>query len=358
MKSTAYLITTPSNIRYLSNFTGSNGFMLLAGRTKYLFTDFRYIERAANTIAPGIKIVNTTKMWHNPEVLKENWEEILQKHNIKEIGIEEDNLTLSRYKRFKKISPRKKWFNCSGKIEKQREQKSDVEISYITKSQRINERIFEELRRHIKSSLRKKVKIREIDLVFKIKMLAHEFGAEDLAFSPIIAFGPHSSSPHHLPDNTTLKPGDNILIDMGVKYRGYCSDMTRVLFTASLSSRQSEIYELVLKAQTEAIKKIRAGISGKTADDYSRKIIQKAGYGDQYGHAGGHGVGLDIHESPSVSEYYKEKFKKNAVITVEPGIYLEGEFGIRIEDMILLTKSGNKNLTKTPKSQDVMLVRS
>ena len=134
-----------------------------------------------------------------------------------------------------------------------------------------------------------------------------------------------------------------------MKYKGYCSDMTRIVFTGKPTPLQKDIYKLVLKAQKAAIKEIKAGITGKKADQLSRDIINKAGYEENYGHSGGHGVGIDIHERPSLSDKYTEKLKENSVITVEPGIYLPGKFGIRIEDMVLIKKNGNKNLTKAPK---------
>lgn len=351
------LITNRSNIRYLSNFTGSTGFMLITKGKKYLFTDFRYIERAKNSIKRGIQIVDTTKMWKNPELLQTNWQSILKKHRIQTLGVEEDDLTMTKYKKFKKISRIKtrkkqtKFADCSGKIQKKREIKKKIELEYIAKSQKINEKVFKKIKKiiieHLKSP--KKTKIREIDLAWKIKQLANEFGAEDVAFDPIVAFGKHSAIPHHQPDKTPLKKGDIVLIDMGVKYQGYCSDMTRTFFTQSPTKKQKEIYNIVLRAQVNGIKNIKSGISGQKADQFSRKIIEEAGYADYYGHGGGHGLGLDIHETPSLSENYLKKLKINSVITIEPGIYLPNEFGVRIEDMVIVQKNGVKNLTKIPK---------
>ncbi|MFA6992444.1 MAG: M24 family metallopeptidase, partial [Candidatus Gracilibacteria bacterium] len=189
----------------------------------------------------------------------------------------------------------------------------------------------------------------EIEVVWKIKELGQKFGAEGVSFDPIVAFGKHTALPHHEPDFTKLKKGDIVMVDMGMKYKGYCSDMTRMIFTAKPTTKQKEIYNLVLKAQENALDKIRSGVSGKKADAFARKIIEKAGYGENYGHAGGHGVGLDIHESPSLSENYKKSIKENSVITIEPGIYLTGEFGIRIEDMAIVKKSGLKTLTRISK---------
>ncbi len=346
------LITDKSNIRYLSNFTGSSGFMLLAKNKSYLFTDFRYIERAAQTIKKNIEIVNTTKLWKNPKDLKENWQKILKKHKIGRLGIEESNLTITQFKKFKKISTKGLRFSdISGEIEKLREIKTATEIELIKKSQLINEKVFIEIKKIIQKWCAQKssTKLREKDLAWTIKELGHKFGAEDVSFDPIIAFGTHSARPHHEPDDTPLKKGDIVLVDMGMKYQGFCSDMTRMIFTAKPTKKQKEIYNLVLKAQENAIKHIHAGVTGSKADSLARDIIKKAGYGDQYGHAGGHGIGLDIHETPSLSENYKKTLKANSIITVEPGIYLPGEFGVRIEDMILVTANGNKNLTKIAK---------
>ncbi len=339
------LITNKSNIRYLSNFTGSTGFMLLTKSKKYLFTDFRYIERAKNTIKKGIEIIDTTKMWKNEVELKENWQKILRRHQIKVLGIEEGSLTILRYKKFKKISPKIAFKDISGKIEKLREIKSKQEISYIQKSQSINEKVFVK----IKKIIQKRKPISEIDLAWKIKEFGHKFGADDVSFDPIMAFGKNSAIPHHAPTTRKLKKSDVVLIDMGMRHKGYCSDMTRTILPKKPTKKQKEIYNIVLKAQTHTIKNIKPRMTGRTADNLARKIINRAGYEENYGHAGGHGIGLDIHESPSLSQKNTKPLKTNSIITVEPGIYLPGEFGVRIEDMILLGKSRNKNLTKAKK---------
>ncbi len=347
----AKLITNKSNIFYLSNFSGSSGFMLLTRNKSYLFTDFRYIERAKNTIKKNIEIIDITKLWKNKEEVKKQWQKLLKKHRIKTLEIEEDNLTLTQFKKFKKISPKIKFKNISGKIENKREIKSKKEINLIKQSQRINEKIFQEIKKLIQNNQNPKSNksLYEIELLWKIKELTYKYGAEDIAFEPIIAFGKNSSIPHHQANKTKLKKNDIVLIDMGVKYKNYCSDMTRTILPKNSTKKQQEIYNLVLKAQTEAIKKIKSGITGCKADFYSRAIINKAGYEENYGHAGGHGIGIDVHESPSLSKNYKKKLKINSIITIEPGIYLENEFGVRIEDMILITKNGNKNLTNTLK---------
>lgn len=341
----ASLITDKSNIRYLSNFTGSAGFILQTNSKTYLFTDFRYIERAKNTIKNNIEVIDTTKVWKDPEMLKKNWTQVLKKHHVKILGVEESNLTISQYKKFKKISPKIKLINTSGTIENAREIKQKNEILLIKKSQDINEKVFIEIKKVIQS----KKTITEQEIAWKIKELGHVFGAEDISFDPIVGFGANSAIVHHSPTKKILKKGEIVLIDMGMKYQGYCSDMTRMIFTKKPSQAEIEIYNLVLDAQTTTIKNIKAGISGNEADAIGRKIITNAGYGEQYGHSGGHGIGLDIHESPSLSEGYKNSIKENTIVTVEPGIYLPGKFGVRIEDMILVQKKSSKNLTNIPK---------
>lgn len=340
------LITDKSNIFYLSNFSGSSGFMLLTKTKKYLFTDSRYTEQAKEIIKKDITLIDVTRVFRNPKELKENWQKILKKHRIKELGVEESNLTVARYKRFKKMSGSKiKFKDISGKIEKQRMIKQKDEIKKTIKSQSINEKVFLE----IKKIVDKRKPVTELELANKIKELGSKYGAEDVSFDPIVAFGKHSSRPHHSPDKTKLKKNDIVLIDMGMKYQGYCSDMTRMILPKKPTALQTEIYNLVLQAQLAGIKGIKSGITGKKADALSRDIIEAAGYGEQYGHSGGHGVGIDIHESPALSSKDLSKFKENTIITVEPGIYLPGKFGVRIEDMLLITKKGNKNLTKISK---------
>lgn len=347
----AKLITGKTNIAYLSGFTGSSGFMLLTRGKKYLFTDSRYILRAEKTIKKGIEIMDTTRMWKNREELVKKWGGILQKHGVKTMGVEESDLTVSSYKRYKKISRGVSFVNISGELEKIREIKTAEEIKLMQKSQDINGRVFLEIKKIIQQHLvsASRNALMEIDLAWKIKELGNKYGAEDVSFDPIVGFGENSAIVHHAPGKTKLKKGDVVLIDMGMKYQGYCSDMSRMIFTGKPTAKQQEIYDLVLKAQLAGIAGIKAGVSGHKADAFSRDVITKAGYGEFYSHSGGHGVGLDIHETPSLAAGYKEKLRANSIITVEPGIYLPGEFGVRIEDMILVTKTGNQNLTKVPK---------
>lgn len=336
------LITNKTNIAYLSGFTGSNGFLLLTPKKKYLFTDSRYILRAKKTINKDFQVV---------EFSLNHWQATLKKHRIATLGLEESTITLAEYQRFKKISPKVKFQNLSGKIESQREIKTSREITLIKKSQAINEKVFLEIQKLIKKHLGlfSRTPLTEKDIAWKIRELGHKYGADDLSFDPIVGFDDNSAIVHHAPTDRKLHKGTLILIDMGMKYQGYCSDMSRMIFTAKPTAKQQEVYNLVLQAQQTALAKIKAGHTGAEADAFSRDIITQAGYGEYYTHSGGHGIGLDIHETPSLSTKYPETLKTNSIITVEPGIYLPGEFGVRIEDMLLVGKTKSTNLTTIPK---------
>lgn len=329
----ASLITNKSNILYLSGFSGSHGFMLITKNKKILFTDSRYIEEARNKISKSIEV----------KELKKEWLATLKKLRIKTLGFEGGSLTVNQFKKYKKMSPGIKFKDITGEIEQLREEKTKNEISLIKQSQKITEKTFLLIKKFIQKN--KSKKLREIDVVWEIKRLGFTLGAEDVSFEPIVAFGKNSSVPHHKSDNTILKKDDLVLIDMGMKYKNYCSDMTRVIFLAKPTPLQKKIFSIVLAAQKNAINKIKIGMVEQKIDSAARGTIESRGYGENFGHGTGHGVGLDIHESPNLSPLGKQKIKKGMVVTIEPGIYLPGKFGIRLENMILITEKGAKNLT-------------
>lgn len=325
---TASIITHPVNIEYLTGFKSSRGVLLLTKTKTYLFTDGRYLEKAQ-------KLRNLTALNLKE---KENWEKLRKKHRLTIIEYEGDHLTVNRLKGFKKVLKKCKWKNGDQKIERKRAIKTSVEIRKLKRSQAINEQIFRTIKRRLKPG------ITEQQVAQAIRELAHKHGADGLAFEPIIAFGSHSSIPHH--ENTTkkLKKGDLILIDMGVIYHKYHSDMTRVLFTKAPTPKQKEVYLQVLSAQEAAIAALKPGKSAQSIDKIARKQL-----GEPFTHSLGHGVGLEIHEQPSLSEENTERLKPGMVVTIEPGMYFPGKFGIRIEDMLLITQNGAKNLTKVKK---------
>jgi len=342
--SEAFLITSHANINYLSGFKGSNGFMLVTKKKKILFTDSRYIEEAKYVISKSIQLENITKVWKNPKELKKHWQKILKKFHIKRIGFEGSHMTVNRFKKFKSISPKVQFFDASETLEQLRAIKTKKEISLIRKSQKITEKTFLLIKKFIQQSKNKK--LREINVVWEIKRLGFTLGAEDISFEPIVAFGKNSSRPHHHSGNTILKRGDIVLIDMGMKFKGYCSDMTRMIFTAKPTKEQKKIFDIVLEAKETAIKKIRPNSLEQKIYSTAQEIIEKNGFGKHFQHGLGHGVGLEIHESPSLTDKGKNRLKPNMVTTVEPGIYLPGKFGIRLEDMVIVTEKGVEKITR------------
>ncbi len=340
----ALFISNPTNVYYLTGFTGSRGFILITKRNAYFFTDFRYIEYAKKIIPKEFKVVQIDKKW------KKDWPKLLKKYNVENLGIEESYLTVSQYNALNRISPGVRLKKAGDVIEQLREIKTDRELSLIKKSQRINEKVLDEVLNYLKEGRT------ESDVEWFIIKAQRELGADDSSFDPIVAFGTNSAMPHHQNTNRKLKKGHNVLIDMGVKYKNYCSDMTRTFFTEQPTQKQIDVYETTLKAQIAAINELKNNISVKKVVEASMKPIKKHGYEKYFQHGLGHGVGLDIHELPSLTIEKHYKLKTNMITTIEPGIYLPKNFGVRIEDMLIITRNGARNITKAPKElQDIII---
>lgn len=333
----ALFISDPINVRYLTGFTGSRGMILITKRNAYFFTDFRYIEYAKKIVPKEFKIIQLDKKW------KKDWPRLLKKLRITSIGFEEDFLTVSRLSGLKKISKGVKFKKAGGIIEQIRQIKSEKELRLTKKSQEINEKIL----KNVKGILKKGIS--EKDIEWFILSKTREYGCEEPAFNPIVAFGNNSSIPHHQNGDRKLKKGDVILIDMGVKYQGYCSDMTRTFFTKPPSRLQIKVYETVLAAQKAAIAEVKNKASIFAVNKAARNIIDKAGYTENFQHGLGHGTGLNIHELPNLGAEKDAKLQQNMITTIEPGIYIEKDFGVRIEDMVIISRSGNCNITKVKK---------
>jgi len=329
----AILITDKANLYYLTGFKGSKGFLIVTEKKSIFFTDGRYIQYAKQTLP---KFIQKKLIPKKQITLK----------NIKVIEFDGSHITVDELEKYKKIIKNCSFKNISEKIKDLRSEKDKNEIKLIKESQRINEKIFLLIKKFIQESANTKKTVREIDISQKIKDLAFEFGAETVSFDPIIAFGKNSSMPHHIPGKTKLKKGDIVLIDMGVKFKGYCSDMTRIVFTKPPTKEQKKIFEIVRKAQEAAFSQAIAGKEAVRADSQARKIIAKAGYGKFFRHGTGHGIGLEIHEYPSLSKKSTDLLQKNSIITIEPGIYLPGKFGIRLENMVLIGEKKSEIITK------------
>lgn len=336
----AILVTKPENVRYLTGFIGTFGEVILTKTKKILITDARYTFEAKKICFNDVEIVEIKSY-------QEDVGKLFKKLKIENLGFESRHFSYGKFLAFKKM------FRGTGlklkplmhEIDQLRIIKTETEIKLIEKSLRISEKILEQAAKLLK------VGVTEQEIARKILLMALDLGAERLSFEPIVGFGKNSGSPHSTPSNTKYKASDVALIDMGVVYHGYCSDITRTFLPKKPTTEMTKVYQTVLEAQNNCINQIRSGLTGTQADKLCREVIKKAGYGENFTHASGHGVGLEIHESPSLSHKLKHKdrkitLEKSMVVTVEPGIYLSGKFGVRIEDMVVID---GKNLTRYKK---------
>ena len=337
-KSDAVIITSPENRRYFTGFNSSDGFLVITKDESVFFTDSRYIEAAENQITACksllLKRVNETIAPY------------LKEKGIKNIILETERLTVAELNNLKKA-----FDFCTVEanedldeiINNLRAVKTSEEIENIKKAQKIAEDAFNHILKFIKVGVTEK----EIALELDFYMLSH--GAEAVSFETIAVSGKNSSMPHGVPTDKKVEKGDFITMDFGAMYNGYHSDMTRTVIVGEPSEKQREVYETVLKAQKASLAVLKNGITGVNADKAARDIIDNAGYKDNFGHGTGHGVGIEIHESPNLSPYSKATLETGNIVTVEPGIYIPNEFGVRIEDMALITEEGCINLTNCEK---------
>ena len=334
----AALILSPENRRYFTQFDSSAGALLVTAYGAVFFTDSRYIEAASDKLGAE-NVMDSANLY-------ETLDGLFSQYGINNIAVENDRLTIAEYERLRS-KLRGYDFNVtsslSGAIEEIRLVKGEDEIESIIAAQRIAEKAFE----HICGFIREGITEREISLELDFYMLSH--GAEALSFETIAVSGAKSSMPHGVPGDNTVKKGDFITMDYGAVVNGYHSDMTRTVAVGTPSEKQISVYNTVLEAQTAALAVLKEGVSGFDADKAARDIIEKAGYGPNFGHSTGHGVGIEIHEAPNLSTKSSYILQTGHVVTVEPGIYIPGEFGVRIEDMAVITENGCRNLTNTPK---------
>ncbi|KKU78344.1 MAG: Aminopeptidase P [Candidatus Peregrinibacteria bacterium GW2011_GWA2_47_7] len=321
----------------MSNFSGSNGSLFVTQKAAYLLTDFRYILEARSIVPRGISVID-----YGRKGFEKIWKDLLKKHRVKRIGYEADALTCRQYKKITSYQKSIFYTDLGDAVSALRMQKESVELAHITRAQNITDNIFSALKKKVRGGMSEK------EIAWLIEELARAFGADDISFEPIVAFNEHSAEPHHHCTDRKLKKGNLILLDFGVRYKGYCSDMTRMLFSKKPTKKERRVYETVLHAQESARAQLRAGVHGDAIDTTARDIIDRAGFKGRFGHSLGHGVGLDVHELPNLSAYYKGIIPEKSVVTIEPGIYLDGEFGVRIEDMDVVEKNGTRVLTRSP----------
>jgi len=327
----AYLITKPEHVLYLSGFDGE-GFLILTRNSKFLATDQRYWLRAKGKIKKTFRLFG----------LKTGWEKELNKtlNKFKTVCFEEDHLTVSGLRKWKKILPKRKWKESLQVFKKMRLVKTDKELFKMKKAAAFGDVILKKIKGKLKPG------ITESFIASSIICLAHEL-ADGVSFDPIVAFGKNAAIPHHLHGKTRLKKDDAILIDMGVKYMNYMSDMTRCFFVGKGIAKVRQMHELLLKVQKTAVQMVRPGIKVKDLILAVRGLLGKEA--KYFTHGLGHGVGLKIHEGPSLSEKSDDVLDAGMVITIEPGIYKPGIGGVRIEDMVVVKEKGGEVITKSGK---------
>lgn len=335
------LITNPSNIFYLTGFPlhectpGREVFLVLSKKQNLFITDGRLIEFAKQVVAKSFTVIERGHEFPVTDVINT----FLQKNKYTTLEYEKADLTILELERFTKALKKIKLVGTENVIENLRLIKNKREIEKIKKSAEITDKTFSSILPLLKPE------VAESEIVWKIKTIFNSCGA-GAAFEPIVASGSGSAIPHYSSTNKKLKKGEIVLFDFGAKYAGYCSDMTRVVFIGKADTKTRNVYNTVLKAQQKAL-----GLKTKSArkiDEIARDTIIKAGF-PSIPHGVGHGVGISIHEDPRLNPKSENKLKKGMVFTVEPGIYLPGWGGVRIEDLLVWEKGGIKNITKSPK---------
>lgn len=337
------LIENEKNLRYFLEFNIDTGYLLVTRENAYFITDFRYIEVARKNLKDfEIKVILQ-------ENLKQNIKDILQNENAKKLYLETSYQTVSKSEYFKSITEIVSTENTLDKlIGELRIIKNEYEVEQIKKAQKITDDAFSHILSYIKEGVSEK------ELALEIEFFMRKNGAEGVSFDLITISGQNTSLPHGVPSDKKLKKGEFITMDIGCKVNGYCSDMTRTVALGEPSDEMKKVYNIVLQAQLKALKTVKSGITASSVDFAARDLIDKNGFENCFGHATGHGVGLDIHEEPRVSTKSDTILQSGMIITIEPGIYLQDKFGVRIEDMVMVTDDGCYNFTKSNKELIVL----
>ena len=332
----ALLVTSHKNQHYLSGFEFDDGYVLVTRGKSYLLTDFRYIEAAKEETDPSFEVMTMTSN------RKQMFYELLSSNGVKKIAFEENHLSYASKKAFEKLFEGFEFVPSGSVIEKMRVIKTPDEIEKMIKAQRIAEGAFEHILGYINPERT------EVDIALELEFYMRSHGAKSVSFDTIAVSGSASSRPHGVPRPVKLEEGF-LTMDFGALYQGYCSDMTRTVVLGKCTDEMKKVYNTVLEAQLAALDAYAIGKTGKEIDKVARDIINNAGYEGCFGHGLGHGVGMDIHEAPGVSAGALTPFEVGHVVTCEPGIYLEGRFGVRIEDMVVFGENGAYNITLAPK---------
>ncbi len=331
------LVTDLVNVRYLTGFGGTNGACVCGADARVFLTDFRYTERAEAEVE-GWEVVTVTDDWLGG----------IAEHLAGRSGFEDNQMSVRSLKKLEEKLPDGVVLEgAGGTVEKLRRIKDGAELSAIAAAAELADEIWHwSLQRGLSGRS-------ELDVARAAEARMRELGAEP-SFPTIVAAGPNGALPHAEPGERQIGSGELVVFDMGAKLDGYCSDGTRTFATGEPGERAREVYEVVRRAQEAALAAVRAGERGEAIDAVARDPIAAAGHGERFGHGLGHGVGLEVHEEPRVSQRSEDVLEAGEVVTIEPGIYLPGELGVRIEDLVVVTEGGHRNLSGLPK--DLQLV--
>lgn len=335
----AMLLTGEANRFYASGFrsSGGDGAALVTREKSYYFTDARYTEAAGRHVR-GAELREVGAGRGYTARIKE----ALEERSVRRMGYEDAYMTVKEYRAYSKALPCE-LIPATALLLELRRVKDEEELAAMTAAQRIAERALEDILKELRPGAA------EREIAARLQYLMLHYGAENMSFDPIVVSGPNGSLPHGVPSDREIRSGEFVTMDFGCIYHGYCSDMTRTVAVGSATDEMRNVYETVLAAQEAGIAAARAGVTGKAVDAAARTVIEKAGYGRYFSHSFGHGVGVEIHEGPNASSANEEPLPAGAVISAEPGIYLPGKLGVRIEDVIRLTPEGSENLTLAPK---------
>jgi Xaa-Pro aminopeptidase len=336
----ALLLSQPENLRYLSGFTGSSGWLLISGQNVILATDFLYMEQAKDE-SPDFEIIRTKQElrdWLPGLVSDLGWHKL---------GFETNSTSYEFYHKLSEaIKARQanlELVPTTGIVEQLRSIKEPEELGFIKKAVELVDAVFEQAKAIIRPGITEK------EAAWEIEKILRQEGSEGMPFEIIVASGPNSALPHARPTEKIIRSNEPVLIDMGARISGYCSDFSRTLLLGKADKTLQKIYNIALKAQTTAIEGVESGMDASQADRLARSVVEQAGYGDAFGHGLGHGVGLAVHEFPTLGPSSSDSLADGMVFTIEPGIYLAGQGGIRIEDMVVLENGKAKVLSKAKK---------
>ncbi len=351
MKLDSLLVTSSSNISYLTGWRIDYGCVILYKKALYFFTDKRYSEMAKKNSAGRFAVITVKE-----NLIKTIKEFLLQNH-INDLGFEAANLKFNFYDKLRHDLPQVKLIGTNDIIESVRAVKDIAELKNIKKAVKISDQAFCFILKYIRANFSKK--ITENNIAWELEKYIRDNGGENASFEMIVASGKNSSVPHHQTGDQIIKKGDMVIIDFGAVVGGYRSDLTRTIFVGHPSGWQAKIYKAVLKVQMDIIRKAHQDVTGQALDQRAHNIFKKMGYENNFLHGLGHGVGLDIHELPFINKYRSGndlKIKANMIFTIEPGLYFSGRGGVRIEDMVWVTAGGCQILSKAPKGLEEMII--